>query len=415
MHVRAHIEQVRPRLRLLFVTGHVPYPARSGGTRRELELLERIASSVSVDVVALRKPGALGAESLRGHTWCRELRSYGTDEPDDAAGACALERRHSSELARAAVATYLDAGYHDLVHVEGFQLVHLLPPTCSTPLVVGAPNIEHQLWEQRSRVASNAIRRAAHAAEARRTKRRELAAWHRADLCVTVTEEDRRALRALAPHVDIAVVPDGADCATGTPRALRTSSNTAVFIANFGYDPNVDAAVHLCRHIWPRVVADDPDAQLELAGYSMPDDLRALARRTANVQVLGEVASVAPVLARADVVVCPLRVGGGVKVKVLEALAAGKAVVTTPIGAQGLGDIVAADGLVVRDSPTELAAAVAGLLRSPQRRRELERRGHGALASLPTWDEAAARLLACYEALATPGRRSRDVEDSVSA
>jgi glycosyltransferase involved in cell wall biosynthesis len=149
-------------------------------------------------------------------------------------------------------------------------------------------------------------------------------------------------------------------------------------------------------------------------GFAPPPRLYDLAARCANVEVVGEVPSVAPVLAAADVVLCPLRIGGGVKVKVLEALAAGKAVVTTPVGAQGLGDVVAANGLVVQESTEALALATADLLRFPRRRRTLERRAREAVSALPTWDDAAKALRACYEMLATrPG--VGDIDDVISA
>jgi glycosyltransferase involved in cell wall biosynthesis len=120
------------------------------------------------------------------------------------------------------------------------------------------------------------------------------------------------------------------------------------------------------------------------------------------------------VLAAADVVLCPLRIGGGVKVKVLEALAAGKAVVTTPVGAQGLGDVVASNGLVVHESIEDLASATGELLRFPQRRRALERRARAAVRRLPSWDDAATALLSCYQMLATrPG--IGDIDDVMSA
>jgi glycosyltransferase involved in cell wall biosynthesis len=100
----------------------------------------------------------------------------------------------------------------------------------------------------------------------------------------------------------------------------------------------------------------------------------------------------------ADVLVCPLRIGGGIKVKVIEALRRGKAIVSTGIGAQGL-PAQARDALIVADDPRQFAAAVADLLRDEPRRARLERRAAAAARSLPTWNQAAAALAALYDAL----------------
>jgi glycosyltransferase involved in cell wall biosynthesis len=157
-----------------------------------------------------------------------------------------------------------------------------------------------------------------------------------------------------------------------------------------------------------------PQARLDLAGYSLPSGLYELAAGCANVEILGEVQSVAPLLAAADVVVCPLRIGGGVKVKVLEALGAGKAVVTTRVGAQGLGGIVAAGGLRVCERPEDFVQTTVDLLRSPRRRRALERRAHEAVTALPTWESAAKTLRTVYDSLVTR-RGIGDIDDVKSA
>jgi glycosyltransferase involved in cell wall biosynthesis len=120
-----------------------------------------------------------------------------------------------------------------------------------------------------------------------------------------------------------------------------------------------------------------------------------------DVVVTGRVPSVEPYFERAQVIVCPLREGGGVKVKVLEALARGKAVVTTSVGVQGLGP-AADDALRVEDRPRRFARAVAEILRDETERRRLEQAAKALAATLPTWDDAVDGLIGCYQELATP-------------
>src|SRR5205807_2081837 len=140
--------------------------------------------------------------------------------------------------------------------------------------------------------------------------------------------------------LDVAVVPDGV--VRRGPHLPKTQPGGHVtFLANWAYAPNMDAAHHLCADIWPRIHAVEPEARLHLVGANPPDSLRRIAAGARNVTVDGPVPDVPPVLAASDVVVCPLRIGGGVKVKMLEALASGCAIVTTSIGVQGLAQAVA--------------------------------------------------------------------------
>jgi glycosyltransferase involved in cell wall biosynthesis len=123
------------------------------------------------------------------------------------------------------------------------------------------------------------------------------------------------------------VVPDAVDHLGSAPLDAVAPRPELVFVANFAYQPNVDAAFWLCREIFPRVREQVPEARALLVGNGPPQELQALACE--HIFVTGRVPSVAPSLDRAAVVVCPLRVGGGIKVKMLEALCRGKAIVAS--------------------------------------------------------------------------------------
>jgi glycosyltransferase involved in cell wall biosynthesis len=380
----------RERTSVLFVTGHLPFPPRSGGRRREFELLQRLAPSVDVDLVAiLKEPVENGAVEMTARC-CRSVTVFPAEPDRSRRECCEIVRRHQSPAAAQHVSAALRSGVVDLVHVEGFYLADLVPDT-GVPLVVAEQNVEYTLCEQRAAIARDANQRAAHAEEARRTRHGEFRAWERADLCVAVTDDDRAAMLRDMPGLRVEVVPDGADCSMRTGRGAGRGD--VVFIANFAYEPNRDAAEFLCRSIWPSVVARESGARLQLVGYDA-ERLRGLGGRSVTVQ--GRVPSVEGFLAAADVIACPLRIGGGVKVKVLEALACGKPVVTTSVGAQGLASVVDAGGLLVCDEAEPFADAVVTLLRHPARRAALGNRGQAAVSRLPSWDDAAASLLQCY-------------------
>ncbi|WP_051221499.1 glycosyltransferase [Conexibacter woesei] len=210
-------------------------------------------------------------------------------------------------------------------------------------------------WVREARAAEVAASPAL-ADAAVRTRDREAAAYGAADGLIAVSEDDAAALRALAPEVPVAVIslvhpeePEGPG-----PQAREG----ALFVGNFRHAPNVDAALFLVGEVWPRVRAVLPEARLTLAGGAPPPEVRALAGD--GVEVTGWVPAIAPLLEAARVSVAPLRYGAGVKGKIGEAMAHGVPVVTTTIGAEGMGLVDGEHALVV-DDPQGLADAIVAL------------------------------------------------------
>jgi glycosyltransferase involved in cell wall biosynthesis len=239
----------------------------------------------------------------------------------------------------------------------------------------------------------------AHGARALR-ERLDCLAWLRftrrvfagVDAAVVLTDEDRARLGALAGETRIERIPLGTDIPAQPLDPAGTDDRGVLFFGSYPHAPNLDAGLRLAREIHPAVRAQRPDATLTLVGLRPPPELRALAGN--GVEVTGEVPSVIPYLDRAAVVVAPIRLGGGMRVKVLEALAAGKAVVASPLAVEGLA---VADGeqLLLAESNAEFAAAIARLLGDRELRRALAERAR-AWAQVNVGADARARA---YEAL----------------
>jgi polysaccharide biosynthesis protein PslH len=376
-------------MRILFLTCHLPYPPISGGRLREYELLRRLSGEFEVHLCAVSKTheeDVRGAAALRG--FVASTRVFPASSKPVNGHAPAQVLRHASAAARCYVR---DAGSRvDVVHVEGFYLMQHVPNLRTAPVLLVEQNVEYLLCGQRMALAEENRRHAF--LQYRLTREHELAAWRGATMCATVTEDERTIVARAIPGPDVRVLPDGADHLRPRAVAREPDERTLLFVANFGYEPNVDAAVHLCREILPRI----PNARLFLVGNAPPEDVLALA--SDRVCVTGRVPEVEPYLDRAAVVVCPLRIGGGVKVKVLEALCRGKAVVTTSIGVQGLGAQAHAAARVA-DEPAAFAAAVGRLLDRPDERRQLERRAGKFASTLPTWNDSVQMLESCYREL----------------
>lgn len=183
-----------------------------------------------------------------------------------------------------------------------------------------------------------------------------------ADKVLTLTPEGRRELLAVRRDLDIAVVPHGVDIDGFTPPGSKPEHPpTVMFLGNFPHDPNRDAMVFFAREAWPLVRKEIPDARFLVVGRGPTPDMLELAAQDPSIEITGEVDSVKPYFDRADVFVCPVRMGGGFRGKVLEAMACGVPVVSTALGAEGLP---ASDGdnILLAGTAPELARSVLRLL-----------------------------------------------------
>jgi glycosyltransferase involved in cell wall biosynthesis len=390
-------------VRVLFLTCHLPYPPVSGGRLRELELLRRLGPEVVVHLCAVSKTFEQDrAAADRLHGSCESVAVFEASPGAD--DLPAQLRRHCSPGATAYVRSLLDEV--DLVHVEGFYLLHHVPDPAPVPLLLVGQNVEYSLWAQRVGIGEGGPQQREAFREFRETRAAELRAWRRADCCAAVTAEDRAAILRVAPELDVRIVPDGIDHLARPPAQSGEPRPELVFVGNFAYHPNADAALWFCREILPRVRERVPEVRALLVGNAPPPEVLDLGCE--HVEVTGRVHSVEGYLDRAAVAVSPLRVGGGIKVKMLEALSRGKAIVSTSVGVQGLGED-AHRSIGVADDAGPFAAACARLLLDHEERKRLERRALAFAATLPTWDNAAASLLDCYREL-TVSRTLADAE-----
>lgn len=382
-------EEPNGHVRILFVSSQLPYPPLSGSRLREFELLRRVARYADVELRVLSSTydvdvanAATVAQIVGG---VRVFRA----EPVRAGSASGLVNRHRSTAFTAAVGALARGGRFDAVHVEGFSLMRHVPRGCPTPILLAEPCIEYASWEERARTCHDPAEHDECLRRARLTREAAIPAWRRATLVTAVSEQDRAAIAEYAPGVAVRVVPDGADHllpATRPPTNELETKPTIVFLANFEQQPDARSALRLCREILTQIHRRSPTARLLLVGNSPPGSTEVTEDAEAVVDA-------------ADVVVCPLPIGGAVNAKLRA-----KPIVTTSAGLRRLGQD-AGGPLRVEDDPEAFAEAVAALLERQAERKELELRALELAQELPTWDAAAEELLACYEELV--GARSR--------
>jgi glycosyltransferase involved in cell wall biosynthesis len=206
-----------------------------------------------------------------------------------------------------------------------------------------------------------------------RLRRYEADVCRRADWVLTVSDADADALQRLVPGLDPSVVPNGIDTRVYHPKAVETQprENSLVFTGTMDFRPNVDAILWFVKEVLPLIQVEIPDVHVNVVGQRPHQRLDPL-RENPSVTLTGFVEDVRPYIANAALYVAPLRMGGGTRLKLLEAMAMGKAVVATRLGAEGY-PVTDGRELVLADTATDFAERVISLLQSPKRRAALGR------------------------------------------
>jgi len=394
-------------LKVLWVKANKLLPLHSGGNIRSYHILRQLAARHDLSLfsyyegnrdaeyeneLTLQFPGAIYLYT-GNHSLERNL-DYLFRFPMQVPYAVARFRS-------AAVQSQLKDCFHqerfDIVVCDFLDAAINLPDRLSVPAVLFQHNVESEIWRRHFLTTTNPVRRLIYGVEFTKMLRYEQRAVHRFDHIIAVSEHDRQLMSAWTKASRITVVPTGVDVKQYRPghSARSPEKPLVLFVGAMDWGPNIDAVEYFCREIWPSIVDKIPAARFRIVGRNPARPVQTLA--SSSVAVTGSVVSVLDHLHEAAVVVVPLRVGGGTRLKIYEAMAAGKAVVSTTIGAEGL-DVHPGQDIVLADEPNTFAEAVLLLLQDREARRRYE--------------QAASTLAARYD-WATIGEKFSDVLESL--
>lgn len=341
-------------MKILFLALEPPYPPTSGAPLRNYHLTRQLARAADVEIAALGEP----VEGFGGGPPITELTH---DRSRWRWLLASLTKPYAAARFQSAGAMeHAARGCWDTVHAE---TVWMIPPAlrAGVPVVVDTHDIDSLQMETLARVEQRRPRTARQARwrwEAGKTRRYERRMVPAADAIAVTSDEEAAYFEAIGAR-RVVVVPNGVDV-VGVEYGRRPSGSRVVFVATYGYLPNIAAAFELTDEILPRIRAEIPDATLCLVGKDPRPDL--LARRGPHVEVTGTVPDVLPYLRRARVTVVPLRAGSGTRLKILEAMAAGVPVVSTSFGVAGL-DVRPGQHYLLGETPEELAAQATRVIR----------------------------------------------------
>lgn len=403
-------------MRILWVKANKILPVHSGGDLRSFNILRQLAVREEVVFFSYyNEPVDAGYErNLQEQLPGSVCVSTGRQQASGVArGVDYLLRladaapyavsRFASDKVRDRLKSCLSQLRPDVVVCDFLDAAVNFPEQLTIPSVLFQHNVESEIWRRHAKNGANRAMKLIYGLEFSKMLRYEQKAVRGFDHVIAVSEHDKKLMTAWVEPERVTVVPTGVDTGQFCPSTQPEQEKPLVlFVGAMDWEPNVDAVKYFCAEVWPLVLAKVAGARFRIVGRNPDRRVQELAG--SSVEVTGRVPSVVEHLREAAVVVVPLRVGGGTRLKIYEAMAVGKAVVSTSVGAEGL-DVHQGRDVMLADSPGSFAEAVITLLTDEDLRRR-QGRAAAELASSYGWPVIARKFGEVLQGLVVKGLKT---------
>jgi sugar transferase (PEP-CTERM/EpsH1 system associated) len=393
-------------VRALVIAPYLPFPPDHGGKIRLFELVRRLARRHEVTLAAL-----LESEDERANIPALEalgVRVLAAARPQVRMDKASKLRRlfsprprligeNTSQGLAALIEAYVRETPPDIIQCEQFHVARYAAPYDGIPRLLAEQNIEYSIMEQIARARPAWTSRIAGRLDALKLRRFEQRCWRSFDAIAAVSTEEESVVQRWVPGGSTAVIPNGVDTAFYEPSGRAPAPGALIITGTVGYYPNLDGIRWFLRDIFPLVKQEHPEATLHVVGQLNEYAEKAIGRPD-SVVLTGRVPDVRPYVMQSQVFVVPLRIGGGTRLKVLEAMAQGIPIVSTSIGCEGI-EVEDGKHLLIADSPGEFAGAIDSLLRDPALRDRVCANARRLVVDSYDWESIARKLEGVYERL----------------
>jgi polysaccharide biosynthesis protein PslH len=414
-------------MKLIWFSHFVPFPPRGGNLQRSFNLIRQASRSYEIHLLALN----LQSESRQQiDEYKKELRHYCEsveicELPFSWRGGRWWAEATCSPLLRApfscralfskAILTrwmlVLEAQPDALLHFDSIDLALYAASAENFRKVLNHHNCESAMAWRQAQNQKNAIKRKYIRLQAAKLARAERTLCGSFDVNTVVSEQDRKLLEAIQPNGHYHLVENGVDTQHFAPIDEEPETHSAIFTGWLGWGPNISAMNFMVGTVWPTVRERFPDARLYLAGKNPPKPVLEWSKKDASISVVPNPEDMRPWIARAAVCLCPILEGGGTRLKILDALAMGKPMVSTTIGCEGLR-VTHEENVLVADTPEDFTARLVELFENQQLRRRLGAAGRALVEREYCWERIGLQLQEAYRCAVN---RERDCEEGQKA
>ena len=405
-------------MKILWLNAGLLLPLDKGGKLRTWHLMRHLAARHDITYLSFADPADTDEHRAGMGAVCNRLETVPRTDPPkgtlrfytdvakylvDSIPYAVAKYRSESYAAR--LRDLLSAGRFDAIVCDFLVPLVNMPARLPCPAILFTHNVEAEIWRRHAETAANPVSRRLLAQQWGRMLRFERNALGRFDLVLAVSEADGATFERLYPHAlrtPVHVVKTGVDTQYFTPGAAPARRAHLVFTGSMDWLPNEDGMLHFAHEIFPRIRQQEPAATLSIIGRSPTPAVRRLASEP-GIEVTGRVDDVRPHVAGGSVYVVPLRIGGGTRLKIFEAMAMAKAVVSTTVGAEGLPVTHGAD-ILIADDPGPFAEAVVRLIRDDAVRQRLETAARRLVVEQYDWSAVAQDFEDALDRVCAPAR-----------
>jgi glycosyltransferase involved in cell wall biosynthesis len=363
-------------VRIAIVTPYLPYPADTGGKIRTFYLLKSLAPRHAVDLYTVfygNRP-ALGDQLPQ---ICRRI--YPVQLIKNSTNASRLARCFLDPLPRLIDHFYTPAAALEVrrqIRIEPYDLL-VLDEICMAPYLEGLPGpklvlrqkIDYLHYREVNSAEPLGIEKLVGWLEVQKLRHYERRATSEYSAAICCSADDAAQVDTMKRGIPIAVIPNGVDLDFFVPQEEMSRVPTLLYTGTMNYYPNIDAVNYFFREIYPPLARLIPQVHILIVGHNPPEEILAW-QSLPGVKITGSVPDIRPYLAECTAAMVPLRLGGGTRLKIMESIAANRAVISTSIGAEGIG-LRHGEHLLLADDPVSFAEQAATLLRDRELRRRL--------------------------------------------
>ena len=398
-------------MKILYLTPYVPYPLNNGGLIRVYHMMVNLGSKHDVTAICMEPDNDAQAQGIKvieetgisietvpvARHQKKKLKRIYQLLSLVSAKPYQYKQFHSAAMQNA-VTRHLSEGDYDLLLVEFSQMGYFQLDT-DIPSFIDQHNVEYEIMHRTYETEKNPLRKLLAYSEWKKFYKQEIENCEKFTGCLTTSIRDAEILQQRSPGMECHIIPNGVDSEFFRPATTDSDDfdpNMVLFTGTISYYPNTEGILWFYKNIWPLIKEKNPQATFCIAGKEPPPEVQAIADKDESVTATGMVDDMRDYYNKASVVVVPLRVGGGTRLKILEGMAMSKSIVSTSVGAEGI-DHTDGQNILLKDTPEDFSEAVVTVMKDTALRQKLEKGGRDLAEAKYDWRAVTDKLSDVFE------------------